>query len=64
MYWANASAVRAAAVLMSANARLTISPGATASGRSMLESESATAEVAQNMPKPMMPAAKIQSSPA
>lgn len=64
MYCANACAVIAAAVFKSEKARFTRSPGATAMGRCTLESESATADVAQNMPKPMMPAAKIQSSPA
>jgi len=61
---ANACAVNAAAVLISEKAWLTRSPGATAMGSSRLESDRATADVAQNMPKPRMPAAKIQSNPA
>jgi hypothetical protein len=64
MYCTKACAVNAAAVLISEKARLTISPGATAMGPCTLESDNATAEVAQNMPKPIMPAAKIQSNPA
>lgn len=64
MYCSNACAVIAAAVLISEKARFTMSPGATAMGPCTLESDNATAEVAQNMPKPIMPAAKIQSNPA
>ena len=64
MSCANPCAVSAPAVFRSENARFTISPGTTVIGSSMLESERATADVAQNMPKPSMPAAKIQSNPA
>jgi hypothetical protein len=64
MYCANACAVKAAAVFISEKARLNKSPGATAMGSSRLESDRATADVAQNMPKPRIPAAKIQSKPA
>lgn len=64
IYWANACAVSAAAVFRSANTRLTKSPGATAIGSCRLESDNATADVAQNIPKPIMPAANIQSNPA
>lgn len=64
MYCTKAWAVSAAAVLRSEKAWLTSSPGATAMGSSRLESVSATADVAQNIPKPRMPAAKIQSKPA
>jgi hypothetical protein len=62
--WANACAVSAPAVLRSEKARFTISPGSTAMGWLRLASERATAEVAQNMPKPRIPAANIQSNPA
>ena len=64
MNCANASAVKAAAVFRLEKAWLTRSPGATAMGSSRLESDNATADVAQNMPKPKMPAANIQSNPA
>lgn len=64
MYCANAWAVNAAAVLISAKAWFTRSPGAIAIGSSRLESDKATADVAQNMPNPRMPAANIQSNPA
>jgi hypothetical protein len=64
MYCTNAWAVSAAAVFRLEKAWLTRSPGATAMGSSRLESVRATADVAQNMPKPRMPAAKIQSKPA
>jgi hypothetical protein len=64
MSCAKAWAVSAAAVFKSEKARLTRSPGSTEMGSCMLESDKATAEVAQNKPKPMMPAANIHSNPA
>lgn len=62
--WANACAVCAAAVFKFENARLGISRASITMGVGRVGSESAMAEVAQNILNPNMLAAKIHKSPA